>query len=165
MALPITRRRNHTRSLANPVAGVSSLQQEMNRLFDDMFDGWGLAPFRGMEAQLAAYQPSIDVSETAKAIKVRAELPGMDEKDVNITLDEDALTISGDKKEEHKEEDEQNYARETIYGSFQRVVPLSCKVDADHVSATFKRGVLKVNIPKLPGEEPVKGRKIEISKA
>lgn len=165
MALPIRRNRNAVSPLANPVDGISSLQQEMNRLFDDMFDGWGISPFHGVEGELAVYQPSIDVSETAKAIKVSAELPGMQEKDVNIILDEDALTISGEKKEETKEEDEEHYARETVYGSFQRVVPLSCKIDADNVSATFKRGVLKVHLPKVPGEEPTRGKKIEISKA
>jgi HSP20 family protein len=135
----------------------------MNRLFNDMFDGWGLRPFSEMEERLAAYQPSIDVSETAKAIKVTAELPGMEEKDVSVTLDEDALTISGEKKEETKEEDEKSYARETTYGSFQRVIPLTSKVDMDNVSASFKRGVLKVNLPKVPGEEPTKGKKIEIA--
>ena len=163
MALPVRRRRGGVSRLSDPWTGMTSLQREMNRLFDDMFDGWGLRPFREMEERLAAYQPSIDVSETAKAIKVTAELPGMEEKDVNVTLDEDALTVSGEKKEETKEEDEESYARETTYGSFQRVIPLACKVDADNVSASFKRGVLKVNLPKVPGEEPAKGKKIEIA--
>jgi HSP20 family protein len=160
--LPTRRRRSELGKHASDLGSISSLQEEMNRMFDDFFHGDFLTPYRRMETRLAEFNPSIDVSETGKAIKVTAELPGMEEKDISVTVDEDYLIISGERKEEKKEEKEEYYHREMSYGSFQRTIPLNVKVDAEKVEATFKSGVLKIKLPKVPGAEKGKGKKIKI---
>lgn len=144
------------------LANLTSLQQEMNRMFEEFFRGFGLAPFREMEERMTRFAPSIDVSETSKEIRVTAELPGMEEKDISVTLEDDFLILSGEKKEEKKEEKEEYYHREMSYGSFRRVIPLTTKVETDKVKATFKKGLLMITMPKVPGAEAGKGKKIEI---
>jgi HSP20 family protein len=141
---------------------MTALQEEMNRMFDDFFSGFQITPFRRIEKRLSQFSPSIDVSETSKMIKVTAELPGMEEKDISVSLEDDYLLLTGEKKEEKKQEEEECYHREMSYGSFRRVIPLDAKVEADKVEANFKKGVLKITLPKLPGEKGKKGKKIEI---
>ena len=131
-------------------------------MFDEFFHGVFPSPYRRMETRMAEFAPSIDVSETGKAIKVTAELPGLEEKDISVTLDEDYLILSGERKEEKKEEKEEYYHREMSYGSFERAIPLSAKVDADKAEASFKNGVLKISLPKIPGAAKEKGEKIKI---
>ncbi len=140
---------------------MTNLQREMNRMFDDFFTGFNLFPSR-IEESLSHFAPNIDVKETPKKIKVTAELPGMDQKDISVSLEDDFLLITGERKEEKKEDDEEYFYREMSYGSFRRMIPLAAKVDADKVEAEFKKGVLKVTLPKLAGAESEKGRKIEI---
>ncbi len=141
---------------------MTTLQREMNRMFNEFYSGLDLSPLGILEEQLSRFAPSIDVKETSKKIKVTAELPGMDEKDISVSLEDDFLVISGERKEEKKEEDEEYYHREMSYGSFRRVIPLDAKVDSDKVDAEFKKGVLKISLPKLPGAETEKTKKIEI---
>jgi len=142
---------------------VVSLQREMNRLFDDFFHGFGLTPFWEREEDLArSFTPSVDVSETDKEIKVSAELPGMEEKNISVELNDDALTIRGEKKEEHEEKGKHSYCLERSYGSFCRVVPLPVAVNAEKVGAKFKKGVLSVTLPKLEGKQ-AKGKAIEVT--
>jgi HSP20 family protein len=160
--LPTRRRRSVPGRRGSDLGSLSTLQEEMNRMFDDFFHGVFPASYRRPEAGMAEFAPSIDVSETGKAIKVTAELPGMEEKDISVTLDEDYLIISGERKEEKKEEKEEYYHREMSYGSFQRAIPLSTKVDAAKTEASFKNGVLKVSLPKIPGAGREKGKKIKI---
>lgn len=132
---------------AGPEAGhpLLSLRHEMDRLFEDFFHGWDLAPFagaRGMEV------PKIDLAETNKEVKVSADLPGTDPKDVDISVSGNVLTIKGERKEE-KEEKEKDYHRtERWTGTFQRSVTLPCDVDIDKTDATFKKGVLTITMPK-----------------
>ena len=105
------------------------LQREINRLFDDFWSDWGLdLPSGGRAGVPALFEPRVNVVETDQEFKVTAELPGMDEKDVQILLDNDTLTLQGEKKEE-KEDKEGDYHRiERSYGSFQRIFRLiSCK--------------------------------------
>ena len=90
----------------------------------------------------------VDVSETDGQIKVSAELPGMSEKDIKVELDEDTVTISGEKKEDEEKETGGRYWRESSYGSFRRDVPLPSGVDTDNAKASFKNGKLHVTIPK-----------------
>ena len=143
---------------------MTSLQTEMNRMFDDFFSGFDIAPFRGMEGRLPQFSPKIDVKESKKEITVSAELPGMKEKDISINLEDELLTLTGEKKEEKTKEEEDYYHREVSYGSFRRVIPLGAKVNVDKVKANFKKGVLKITLPKVPGQESGKGTKIEIAK-
>jgi HSP20 family protein len=124
------------------------LQREMNRLFDDFFSGFEPTPFRGFEDRWGGFSPSVDVKETEKEIVVKAELPGIEEKDMEVSVTDDALTIRGEKKEEKEEKGKGYYHIERSYGSFHREISLPAGVDADNVHAGFKNGVLTVKIPK-----------------
>lgn len=141
---------------------MTALQREMNRMFNEFYSGFDISPMRLMEEPLSRFTPSIDVKENSKEIKVTAELPGIDEKDISVSLEDNFLVLSGERKEEKKEEGEEYYHREMSYGSFRRAIPLDSKIDAEKVEAEFKNGVLNVSLPKLPGSESEKGRKIEI---
>jgi HSP20 family protein len=141
---------------------MTSMQREMNRMFNDFLSGFDVSPFKMMEEPLSRFAPSIDVKETSRKIKVTAELPGMDEKDISVSLENDFLMISGERKEEKKEEDEEYYHREMSYGSFRRIIPLTAKIDPNEVEARFNKGVLRVILPKMPGSESEKRKKIEI---
>lgn len=139
------------------------LQRDMNRLFDEFFRGWGLSPFRLFEEGWDVFSPRVDVVETDKEIKVTAELPGMDENDIEISLSQDVLTISGEKKEEEEYKGRNYYRMERSYGSFQRSIPLPCEVDSDKAEATFKRGVLTVTLPKTAAAQACKRIPIKTS--
>lgn len=127
-----------------------ALQSNMNRLFDDFFGDFGMTPFGHWGEQTRLFQPQIDISESDTAITVTAELPGLMDEDVEISLDRDVLTISGEKKEEKEEKDKNYYHVERSYGAFRRQIPLSAEVVADKVEATFKNGVLTIDLPKSP---------------
>ena len=137
-----------------------ALDQTVNRMFDDFFadfDHVGMRPF----AEGTAFSPSIDLSETDSEIKVLAELPGLGENDVSVSLAHNVLTISGEKKDEHEEKKENFHLIERSYGSFKRSVALPEEVDPDNVEATFKDGVLTVVLPKtIKAQEEV--RKIQV---
>ncbi|MEW6357748.1 MAG: Hsp20/alpha crystallin family protein [Planctomycetota bacterium] len=134
---------------------LASLRNEMNRLFENFFgSGMNIEPVFG-----AGWSPALDISETENAVTVKAELPGVDAKDVDVSLSGDVLTIKGEKKEE-KEEKERSYHRvERSYGSFSRTLRLPATVDADKIEASFDKGVLEITMPK---KEEQKGKKIEI---
>ena len=136
-----------------------AMQREMNRLFDDFsrgFDGWPFSERRGM------FSPSMNVAETDSAVNVTIELPGLDEKDIDVSLTKDSLTIRGEKKEEKTENTKSYSLLERTYGSFNRTIPLPCEVDADKVKASFKRGVLTVTLPKS-GQALKEARKISVA--
>ena len=126
-----------------------ALHREMNRVFNDAFRDFGLSPFGSENVfdRLAGNWPSVELSETDKDIKVTAELPGLDEKDVHVELANGVLAISGEKKTET--EDKDRLFSERYYGRFERRIPVE-DVDQDKVSASFKNGVLTVAMPKLP---------------
>ncbi|MCB2184713.1 MAG: Hsp20/alpha crystallin family protein [Desulfobulbaceae bacterium] len=130
-------------------------------MFDNFLRDFDIAPFREMEERLGSFESCSNISETSKQIKVNAELPGMEEKDISVTIEDDTSSsrVKGKMK---KEEDEEQYHREISYGTFRRFIPLSAKIDIDKVEAKFNKGVLKITLPKVPGLEGVKGKKIEI---
>lgn len=133
------------------------LQHEMNRLFDDFFGDFGLAPRHEWDesgVNLAAFTPRVDVSESDKEVKISAELPGMDEKDIAVEMDDKTVTIHGERKGEHEEEDQSWYRREQSYGSFQRVVPLPADVNGEEAKAKFKKGLLTIVLPKREQAQP-----------
>lgn len=133
-----------------------SVRSEMNRLFDNFFTGWP-EPREGLLE--GKWTPSIDVAETDDKITVTAELPGIDQKEVDIAIADDVLTLKGEKKEE-KEVKEKNYHRiERSYGSFQRSVRLPAGVKADEAKAAYKDGILTITVPKI---EEVKPKQIKI---
>ena len=134
-----------------PRRDLVSIRDEMNNLFDSFFSGWP-EPRKGLlEGEWA---PSIDVAETEDEITVTAELPGVKQEEVDITIADDVLTLKGEKKEE-KEVKEKNYHRiERSYGSFQRSIALPTGVQADKAKATYKAGILKITVPKVEEAKP-----------
>jgi HSP20 family protein len=135
-----------------------SLQREVDRLFDDFARGVGAQG----GSQLA---PNIDITETDKAIEVTAELPGLERKDVDISLEDNVLTIRGEKKIEEEKKDEKNKSyrvAERSYGVFYRLIELPPGIDPSSVQATMSKGVLKVTIPKPARSE---AKKIEVKEA
>ena len=129
-------------------------QRQMNRLFDEFFGEAPLAE-RGREPEWApaAFTPRVDVSETDAEVKVSAELPGMDEKDISVELQDDVLVLRGEKKSEQEEKGKNWFRREQSYGSFHRAIELPAGVDAGKAKAQFKKGVLTFVAPKRPEEQ------------
>jgi HSP20 family protein len=121
------------------------LRREMDSLFDNFFRGFDVEPF---ESRLGAFSPKVDVTENDKEIKVTAELPGMDEKDIDVSLQSDMLTIKGEKKEEKEDKGKDYYRMERSYGSFSRSIPLPVEVETNKIEAKFKKGVLSITLPK-----------------
>ena len=139
--------------LANP---LSTFRQEMDKLVENFFGGFDFHPFG---RRSVTFMPQVDVADTDKEIKVSVELPGLDDKDVEVSLTKETLTIKGEKKEE-KEEKEKNWThREVRYGSFSRGLTLPCAVDVNKIDAECKKGVLKITLAKVEGE---KSRKISV---
>jgi HSP20 family protein len=137
--LPIGRDRNVARN-DNPFI---SLQREIDRLFTDFTSG-----FPSLNAGKLDLLPSMDVTETDKEIEITAELPGLEEKDVQINVADNLLTIRGEKKAEKEEKDKNYRLVERSYGSFQRTLELPAGVNADAIKANIAKGVLKVTVPK-----------------
>ena len=126
-----------------------ALHREMNRLFDDVFSRFD-SPMPGLFGRMAGW-PSVEVTETEKEVRISAELPGMDEKDVELLVSDDVLTIRGEKKEEV--EDKERHFSERYYGRFERRIPLPFDVEDDRAEASFQNGVLTVTLPKLAGAD------------
>ncbi len=140
-----------------------TLHREMNRLFDDVFRSFDLAPFGsfgGMGRTMG--WPSVEVSETDKDVRISAELPGLDEKDVEVLISDGVLAIRGEKKSE-VEDKERAFSKRT-YGRFERRIPLGQDVDEDKVEASFKNGVLTVTLPKS-AQAPANVKRIAINKS
>jgi len=139
------------------VSPFLTLHREMNRLFDDVFSHLDVPNAFGRGSQLA--WPSIGVTPSDKDVKITAELPGLEEKDVEVLVDEDVLTIRGEKKAEA--EDEQRGFSERYYGRFERVIQLPFVVEEDKAEASFKNGVLTLTLPKSPKAHE-RGKRIPI---
>lgn len=138
-----------------PFRDIVSIQDEMNRLFDDFFG----RPLTRPECE-DAWSPSVDVSETKDNVIINAEIPGMSKEDVKVSVQDNVLTLSGERKQE-KEEKNANYHRiERNYGSFRRSFTLPTPVQPDKVKATYKDGILRITLPKT---EEVKPKEIPIS--
>ena len=135
-----------------PVRELSSLQSEMNRLFNTFFD----APTTGGNGGGGArrWVPSMDLVETDDHFVLRADLPGLAEGDVSIELEDNVLTVSGERKTEHEDKKEGFYRMERSFGQFRRSLTLPEGVDADKIAATFDKGVLEVRIPKPEERKP-----------
>jgi HSP20 family protein len=121
------------------------LRREMDSLFDNFYRGFDIEPF---ESRLGAFSPKVDVTENDKEVNISAELPGMDEKDIDVSLHNDMLTIKGEKKEEKEDKGKDYYRMERSYGSFSRTIPLPAEVETDKVEAKFKKGLLSITLPK-----------------
>ena len=135
----------------------------MSRLFENFSENmFSFSPMKRNQSEISEAFPKMDVSETEKEFKVRAELPGMDEKDIDVSVSNEVLTIKGEKKAEKEDKKPNYYRMERSYGSFQRSIPLPSEVEKDKIKANFKKGVLNIVLPK--SEKAVKeSKKIEIS--
>lgn len=144
------------RSESYPLAWDSGLlHRSIDDLLEDFFGGSAVSQPAGLIA------PRFEVSETDDAIVVDAELPGMDEKDVQVTLQDNILTIRGEKKKEEETKKKNCYISERSYGSFQRSLQLGSGADPEKVKASFRKGVLTVTVPKIEPEKS-KARTIDI---
>jgi HSP20 family protein len=132
----------------------SPLRKEMDRLWNRL-----LRETPSMGAFTEEWLPSVDISETKDNFVVKAELPGLDAKDVSVSISGDILTIRGEKKKETEDEDEHHHYVERYAGSFQRVFQLPAAVKGDKVEASFDKGVLKVTLPKV---EEAKKKEVEV---
>jgi HSP20 family protein len=135
-----------------PVRELTSLQSEMNRLFNTFFD----TPTTGGNGSNAVrrWVPSMDLVETDEHFVLRADLPGLTEADVSIELEDNVLTVSGERKAEHEDKKEGFYRMERSFGQFRRSLTLPDGVDPDGIAATFDKGVLEVRIPKPEQRKP-----------
>lgn len=124
-----------------PEAGMTTLRKEMDRLFDRFWDG-------DETPTMGAWNPRVELSENRDVLKLKAELPGIDPKDVQVMVENGILTLQGEKRQEAEVKDERFYRAERSYGTFARSLRLPANVDAQRVTATFKNGVLVVELPK-----------------
>ena len=153
--IPIGRERNVAARDYNP---FTSLQREIDRLFDDFTRGFPAPGTFGKQGLV----PSMDVTETDKQIQITAELPGLEEKDVQINVADNVLTIKGEKKAEKEEKDKNYHLIERSYGSFSRTLELPAGIKADQITASIAKGVLTVTVPKSAAAQT---KKIEVKAA
>ncbi|MEH2512043.1 HSP20 family protein [Nitrobacteraceae bacterium AZCC 1564] len=149
---PVHREVSPVRRIVSP---FMALQQEIDNLFDGFTRGFGQAQFQSLV-------PNMDVSETAKEIEVTAELPGLEEKDIQLSVTDQLLSIRGEKKSEREEKDKDYHVLERTYGSFSRTVELPPGINPDSIKAVMSKGVLKVTIPK---PAPSQSKKIDVKTA
>lgn len=137
-----------------------SLHREMNRLFDDVFRGFGARPPAfGGASSFGGGWPSVEISDGEKEVRVTAEVPGLEEKDIEVLLEDGVLTLKGEKRSETEDKDKR--FSERFYGRFERRIPLGFEVEDDKVSADFRNGVLSVILPKTERAQ-AKARRIAI---
>jgi len=136
----------------NSLKPLIQLHREMDRLFDNAFRGFGIAPFRSeIFSPLTAsglLKPQIDISATDNEYSIAVEVPGVDEKDVKVEVADNTMTIKGEKKQEKEEKNKNYYCVERSYGSFQRVLSLPEDASQEDIKATFKNGVLTIKMPR-----------------
>lgn len=123
---------------------IERFRSEMDSLFDRFFR---LEPFKSVEP--GRWMPSIDVSETPKEIIVKAEIPGMEAKDIDVSISGNLVTIQGERRHETEEKDENFHRMERTYGAFSRSIQLPADVDPEKVTASYKKGILKLSLAKL----------------
>ena len=136
---------------------VWGLQSDINRLFDAF-----MSPFDESAFNNEKVMPKLDIAELKDKYEIKAELPGIDEKDINLSLEDGVLKISGEKKSETENKEKGYYLRECSYGSFSRSVRLPDNISEDKIEANFNKGVLTIDMPKK-ADAVAKSRKIHIS--
>lgn len=152
---------------------VRSFRTELDRLFDRFAAGFRLPLWRGMfevepasrlESSFSFTAPAVDITEDDKAYRISAEMPGLDEKNIGISITGDMLTLKGEKRQEKEEKEKNRYLAERAYGSFQRCFALPDGVDRDKIGAELTKGVLTVTLPKK-AEAQKPEQKIEVKAA
>ena len=145
-----------SRSLFAPLTRLSALNDEMDRLFQTPFFGNG----REANDTFAGWTPAVDLYQDKDNVVLRAELPGMRREDIQVSLHEDVLTLSGERREEKSADQRGNLRTERFFGRFERRFTLPVRVDASRVAAAYEDGILSVTLPKA---EEAKPRQIEIN--
>ena len=137
---------------------IVRMHGDMEQVFDDFF---GKRPaFLSADYRRWDWRPPVDISDTDDAVEVRAEMPGLSEKDINVTVKDNVLTLKGEKKHESDVKEENYHRHERAYGRFQRSFALPTNLETDNAKATFKDGVLTLSIPK---SEQAKPKEISVS--
>ncbi len=148
------------RSETGEEAPLASLQRDLNRAFEDFWSRLD-RPFGAPNGVLAVGHPRTDISETDDEVEISVELPGLDDKDIEVNLTDDFLTVRGERKAEREEKKRGYYLSERSYGAVHRMIPLPPGVDTDKADARFKKGVLTVSLPKTP-EAKAKVKRIAV---
>lgn len=137
--------------------GFRFLQREMDRLFDDVFRGFEMPSVGrslGPVFEGGAVAPRLDIAVNPKAYEINVELPGVEQKDIDVSVADGVLTVKGEKKAEAEEKDKQYHRVERSYGAFQRRLSLPDDANAEKVEAAFKNGVLSITVPRVQQVEP-----------
>lgn len=132
----------------DPFDEIMSMRESMDRLFEDFFSR------RPRTQGPLVWQPAVEISETDHEVVVKAELPGIDPKQVEVSVTGDALTLKGEAKSEVEDKSRSFYRRELRYGMFQRTIALPTEVKGDETKATFRHGILEVRVPKTERLKP-----------
>ena len=142
-----------------------ALQDEMNRRFEELWRAFE-EPMGLMARGFGRSLPSVDVAEDERAVRVTAELPGMDEKDVEVTFTDGVLGLRGEKRAETERKDERYHVTERTFGSFERSIPIGRDIDQNEITAEFRNGVLTITLPKAAeAQKPAKRIAINAGKA
>ena len=136
-----------------PWTGMTAFHDNVNRFFDDSFFRFG-----GLNEETGLYNwnPVVDIYEKDDALVIKAELPGMDKKDIAIDLKDGVLTLKGERVHDKEVKEENYYRKERVFGEFQRAFKLPAEADSEKITADFKDGVLKIDIPKPEEKKPKK---------
>ncbi len=142
------------RKSRRPAVAASWGRRDIDGFFDDFWKDLALAPFVGAERSVASFAPRLDVKENDDEYVITVELPGLEEKDFDISLEEDVLTIKGEKKSRHEEDREGYHHVETVSGHFERRLRVPEGIDTDSVKASFNNGVVSIALPKTEQPQP-----------
>lgn len=151
--------------LVQAVHPLDQLHQQIDQMFENSFRGFGIPSLFSKsfdDGGMGFLKPYLDIKETKKQYVVSIEMPGVDKNEVNVSIDGNTLTVSGEKKQETRCEDEDYHYIERSYGSFQRVLNLPDDVDTDDLDASFKKGVLTLKIGRMESKAQSSGRRVEI---
>lgn len=150
--------RVHSIACWNPFAEMTDLQREVDTVFSDFF---GRTPFR-MAATEAMWSPVVDIHEAKDSILLQVELPGVKQEDIQVSIEDDTLTLKGERKRETEVKEDQYHRVERSYGRFERSILLPSVVDSGRVKATYRDGVLEIQLPKKEEAKP-KEIKVEVA--
>lgn len=140
----------------NPLRELRGMQEQMDRLLNL---SWGGSDYPGEDIKEGIWQPAVDIYETPENIVIKAELPDVDQKDIDVRIEDNLLTIRGERKHESEVKKENYHRIERYFGSFQRSFKLPATINQEHVAAACDKGVLTVTLPK---KEEVKPKQINV---
>ncbi|NOY64123.1 MAG: Hsp20/alpha crystallin family protein [Nitrospirae bacterium] len=146
----------------SPMKEIDEMRREMERLFEEFFEPARRRRWWGRPSMEGVIVPNIELYDRKNEIVLKVEIPGVDKKDIDLTITENALTIKGELKKEEEVKEEDYYAAEIRYGTFSRTIPLPVEVDSEKAKATYKNGILEIVLPKKEEAKP-KEIKVEVS--